>query len=73
MPAKSPELRRAAAKAGGLARTGNQERITAARRDLAAARLAEYIEQVVAEAPPLSDAQRTRLAALLRPAGSDAA
>jgi hypothetical protein len=38
-----------------------------ARRDLAEAKLADYIEKVLAEAPPLTDAQRTALAELLRP------
>lgn len=37
------------------------------RRELRAKRLAEYIEKVLAAAPPLTDEQRTRLAELLRP------
>ncbi|WP_439592392.1 hypothetical protein [Microbacterium sp.] len=37
-----------------------------ARRDLAAANLEKHITRVVADAPPLTDAQRTRLASLLR-------
>lgn len=40
--------------------------LIAARRNLRAARLEDYIARVVAEAPPLSDAQRDRLALLLR-------
>ena len=36
-----------------------------ARRNLAAERLAAYIERTVEAAPPLTDEQRTRLAALL--------
>lgn len=36
-------------------------------RDLAAAKIGDYIEKVLAEAPPLNDEQRTRLAELLRP------
>lgn len=36
-----------------------------ARRDLRAARLADYVEKVLAEAPPLTDEQKTRIAALL--------
>lgn len=40
-----------------------------ARRDLAAAKLDAYVKKVVAEAPPLTDAQRDRIAALLCPAG----
>lgn len=38
-----------------------------ARQELAAAKLAAYVEKVVAEAPPLTDAQRDRIATLLRP------
>jgi hypothetical protein len=37
-----------------------------ARRDLAAANLEQYIERVVAEAPPLTAEQRDKLAAILR-------
>ena len=37
-------------------------------RSLAAAKIADYIERVLAAAPPLNDEQRTRLAELLRPA-----
>lgn len=36
-----------------------------AKRDLASEKIAQYIERVVADAPPLTDAQRSRLAALL--------
>lgn len=38
-----------------------------ARRDFAAARIADHIAKVVAAAPPLSDEQCTRLTELLRP------
>lgn len=34
-------------------------------RDLAAARIAAYIEKVVATAPPLTSAQKSRLSALI--------
>ena len=37
------------------------------RRDLAEAKITDYVEKVLAQAPPLSDEQRTRLAELLRP------
>jgi hypothetical protein len=37
-------------------------------RDLAAAKIANYIAHVLAEAPPLTPDQRARLAELLRPA-----
>jgi hypothetical protein len=46
--------------------------IADARRDLAAASLEEYISRIVAEAPPLTEDQRSRIAALLR-SGGDAA
>ena len=38
-----------------------------ARRNLRAERLADYIEKILAAAPPLTDEQRSRLAELLRP------
>lgn len=41
-----------------------------ARRDLRAARLADYVERVVSIAPPLTDEQRDRVAALLKPTPS---
>jgi hypothetical protein len=40
----------------------------AARRDLKAVKLREYIQQVISTWPPLSDEQRVRLAELLQPA-----
>jgi hypothetical protein len=47
------------------------------KRDLAVANVTAYVERVIAEAPPLSDAQRGRLAELFRPVrnggGRDAA
>ena len=43
------------------------EAIEAARRNLATEKIAAYIEEVVSQAPPLTDAQRTRLAELFRP------
>ena len=36
-----------------------------------AAKVSDYIEKVLAEAPPLSDEQRNRLAELPRPARRD--
>lgn len=45
---------------------------TEIRRDLRAAKLADYIRKVVDEAPPLTDAQRERLAAILSPAATSA-
>lgn len=53
-------------------RTPDDPDLIAARGALAAERLAAYIEKTVAEAPPLTSAQRDRLALLLRPATGDA-
>lgn len=41
--------------------------VTDARRALAEAKIADYIERTLAEAPPLTDRQRTALAELLKP------
>jgi hypothetical protein len=46
-------------------RDGNPAKLTEARRDLAAAKLERHIREAVAAAPPLSDDQKHRLAALL--------
>lgn len=46
-------------------RTADDPEFIAAKRDLAAVKIQQYIERVVADAPPLTDAQRSRLAALL--------
>ncbi len=40
--------------------------VTDLRRQLRAERLADYVAKVVAEAPPLTPAQRDRIAVLLR-------
>lgn len=65
-------------KLGGAARRHPAEpghpEVAQARADLAAATLEDAIRRAVDAAPPLSDAQRTRLAGLLHPgAGSDGA
>lgn len=70
MPALSPEAARARATIGGLRRrgaSGDDPRVLDAKRDLAAAQLADHIARVVDAAPPLTDEQRDRLALLLRP------
>lgn len=54
---------------GVAVRRGTAADIERARRDLAAAKLEEYIQRVVDAAPPLTDAQRERLALLLNPGG----
>ena len=46
--------------------------VVEAGRDARAAKLAEYIERVVNEAPPLTEDQKSALSLLLRPPGGDA-
>jgi hypothetical protein len=45
--------------------------LLAAKRDLRASRAEEYIKRVVDQAPPLSDSQKARLAALLQSGGGE--
>ncbi|MGC5246435.1 hypothetical protein ACPXB3_05870 [Gordonia sp. DT219] len=47
-------------------RTADDPELIAAHRDLRAERLADHVQKVLADAPPLTDAQRERIAALLR-------
>lgn len=46
-------------------RTPDDPELLAARRNLRAEKLADHIERQLAEAPPLTDEQRARLAAIL--------
>lgn len=46
-------------------RQGDTVAAELASRDLAAAKLEQYIEKVVSTAPPLTSAQKSRLAALI--------
>lgn len=46
-------------------RRGAEDEIIEVRRDLAMAKIQQYAEKVVAEAPPLTEEQRARLAGLL--------
>lgn len=46
-------------------RAADDPEIICARRDLAAARLADHVERVIADAPPLTGEQRAHIAALL--------
>ncbi|USQ78298.1 hypothetical protein NF556_11600 [Ornithinimicrobium faecis] len=48
-------------------REPNDPDLLAARRDLAAERLADHVAHVLAQAPPLTDAQLQRVTAILRP------
>lgn len=65
--AKSP-ITRERAKVASLSRIHptNHPELIAARRNLAAANLEQYIGKVTADAPPLTDEQRGHLAALIR-------
>jgi hypothetical protein len=66
-----PQLRAGIARATRTARlTGDPTPAVAARRDYAAAKIEDYVRKVVDQAPPLTDEQRSRIAALLRPTGS---
>lgn len=51
-------------------RPSNDPALVDAKRDLRAERLAEHVARVVAQAPPLTDEQRERIAALLRAGGA---
>lgn len=64
--------KRAKVAALSRSRTKDDPELVTARQDLAASKLAQYVEKVVAEAPPLTAEQSDRIAALLRPAGGDA-
>jgi hypothetical protein len=64
LPASSPSLRRSTARAGAAARWHKPD-IEDARRELAAERISSFVQRVLADAPPLSDEQRDRLALLL--------
>ncbi len=64
MGESSPVLKARARKAVAV-RQGDAVAAEAATRDLAAAKLEQYIEKVVAAAPPLTSAQRSHLAALV--------
>ena len=68
-----PQVAKTRARVAGLhGRPLNDPERVDADRDLAAAKIANYIERVLAAAPPLTDHQRTRLAELLRPARQSA-
>ena len=56
-------------------RSADDSELVDAKRSLAEKKIAAYVEKVLAQAPPLTDEQRTKLADLLRPVrqGGDAA
>lgn len=65
-----PEVARTRSAVGVASRARDPEAISEARRDHAAAKLAAVIQRTVDSAPPLTDAQRDRLALLLRGAAA---
>ncbi|TAP45621.1 hypothetical protein [Arthrobacter sp. S39] len=67
----SQAILKAKSQLGVAHRRHNPEAITAARRDLAAEKLAAYVEKIVNEAPPLTREQRDRIASLLAPNAAD--
>lgn len=70
--AASSTRRTLAAKVGGIERKcgPHDPRLPELRRDLRATELAEHVRRIVDQAPPLTNEQRNRIAALLRPAGT---
>jgi hypothetical protein len=64
----SPTIARARGRIGGLVRDrdSNDPELIDAYRDLASAKLEQYIQRVISEAPPLTPEQRDRIASLLR-------
>lgn len=62
------------ARHAGLRRTrpADDPDVVDAKRDLAAARLEEHVRRIVAAAPPLTPAQRDRIAGILRPTAAGA-
>jgi hypothetical protein len=71
MPAHDPVVRALSSKIAAIERHHPNADTGELRRDMHAAQLAEQIQRVVDEAPPLSAEQRARLAVLLlRPTGN---
>lgn len=66
----NPERRRLRGQIAAASRHHPDTDLRPLRRDLAAEKLADYIAEVVAEAPPLTDDQVDRIAGLLRGGGS---
>lgn len=64
--------KRAKVAALSRSRTKDDPELLTAKQDLAASKLAQYVERVVAEAPPLSEQQTDRIVTLLRPTGGGA-
>lgn len=67
-----PEVISSATRIARAVKARDPEAEAQARRELAEAKIADYIRRVVDAAPPLTDEQRTRLAELLRPVRREA-
>lgn len=65
MAARSRSLREASGRYGRARQLGDDREVQTALRDLTAEKITAYVERVVAEAPPLTAAQRERIAAIL--------
>lgn len=61
-----PRVADAKSHLGVVSRRRDASAIAEARRDLAAAKVHQYIERTLEDAPPLTDAQRLTLARLLQ-------
>lgn len=60
------EVARTRSRVAVTSRLGTPDDVKAARQNHAAAKIADYVAKVVAQAPPLTPAQRDRIAVLLR-------
>lgn len=69
-PSKTVSHHRARVASLSRDRAPNDPEITAAKRDLRAELLAEHVARIIAQAPPLTDEQRDRIAGLLRAGGA---
>jgi hypothetical protein len=64
-PETTDRIRKAKSALGVATRRNDTDAARQARRDLAAAKIEQYVRRVVEEAPPLSPQQRDHLASLL--------
>ena len=62
----SPQVATTRSRVGGLSRrNASPERVAAARAELRIARAEDYIQKLLSETPPLTDAERLHLSRLL--------
>lgn len=69
----SPERRKLRAQKGVAVRRGDVAEVARLDTEIRAARLAAHVEKALADAPPLTDSQRHRIARLLMGGHDDAA